>query len=912
MALINVLRFVGASFSAPSLFNDLLQYPLYGDLLFTMCGFSRYFADVLVREPALFRWLTSTDALGRGLEESSLDAEIGRVLGTFARAEKRLDALKRLQRRELLRIGARDILGLADLASVTGDLSSLADAMIGAVLGIVADQLKDGALSAGAERFCVIGLGKLGGRELNYSSDVDIIFVYADTEDSGAVTYFNRLAERLIQALSQPSAEGHFYRVDTRLRPESGAGPLALSLNKYCLHYESHGELWERQMLIKARVVAGDRELGDSLLRQLEPFVYPRTFLEDPASSVARIKARIEAAVGDEANIKLMAGGIRDIEFVAQTLQLINGGSDRRLRSANTLTALAELSAKGLLDPEEHRALARAYELYRKMEHRLQMVLNTQTHTLPSDAHAFEALARRCGLPSANALRSALDENLHAVRRIFAQVLSTPPAPAGIEAAIEGGLDDAGMIHAMKAMGFRDLRTAARNVRLLSRGSTSAGAPILDARTRGALRAVSAELFSAMMRTADPDLTLSSLAILAGAQKIPRILYDQLQLEGFRKIVLDVCAISPRLTRALASAPMVLETIGADPGALLRSARSAAPRISRLESFKAEGELWAGLRHVLGFSDPEQLGDELSAVASGVVSCSTRASIGGAGRSALPLAVFALGKFGTSELGFDGDLDLLFLSGDVGDSMLPALENAAAAVLQGLSVASSGTHLYEADVRLRPEGRSAPLVVEAGAYARYLSTRASLWERQSLTRLRFVAGDAAVGSYVNALVVPWVYQSPLKAGWTGEIVSMRRAMETRSRTRGGSYLDLKLGPGGMADVEFVVQMIQMKYGGALPELRGAKVGRLLHSNLGAVREAGDVELLSSAYRMYRRLEVLMRLALEERGWLLPEGDKLDLLARLYDGSSSQALESRVASTMKRVRKEFLKIAERLS
>jgi glutamate-ammonia-ligase adenylyltransferase len=270
--------------------------------------------------------------------------------------------------------------------------------------------------------------------------------------------------------------------------------------------------------------------------------------------------------------------------------------------------------------------------------------------------------------------------------------------------------------------------------------------------------------------------------------------------------------------------------------------------------------------------------------------------------------VFALGKFGTEELGFDADLDLLFVAGDSGDSARPAQEQSAARILGGITASASGERLYEADVRLRPEGKSAPLVVEAASYAKYLATRASLWERQSLTRLRFVAGDRVVGGYVSALVSSWVYETPLPPGWGESIVAMRRAMETRGKTRREIFIDLKHGPGGMADVEFIVQMLQLKFGGTRPEIRGGKVGAILRQAWLPPGMPGESAFLASAYAMYRRLELLIRIGLEERRNVLPQGEKLQRLARLYDGSSGPALQSRVGATMKRVRQEFLEIA----
>jgi glutamate-ammonia-ligase adenylyltransferase len=916
LALTGFLRFVGTSFGGATLFNDLLQYPAYGDLLFSLFGHSQYFADVLVREPSLFRWLTATDALTAPVTAASLRPEVDRVLDTFRWPEKRLDALKRLHRRELLRIGAQDILGYADLSSATGQLSVLAGEVVDAALRIAVGQIGESGEALPREAFCVIGVGKFGGDELNYSSDIDILFVYGDrprgedAEDAGVHSYFNRLSERLVRNLSQPSSEGQLYRVDTRLRPNAGAGALALSMESYLAHYESRGELWERQMLIKARPVAGDQELGRVFLRKLVPFVYPHTLAEQPAAAVARIKSRIEAEVADEPNIKLMAGGIRDIEFVAQTLQLINGGSTPALRESNTLRALAVLEEHRLLTKEEHATLREAYTLYRTIEHRLQMMLNTQTHTLPGDGHAFEVLARRAGLSGAAGLRRALDLNLGAVRKIFAQVMGgeREDAPVGIQALLGGAMDERSAANAVSELGFRDLRNAAQNIRLLARGGAPAGMPGLDARAKDALASVAPGLFEEIKATPDPDVTLASFILLATAQPVPHLFYIQLGDPGYRKFILTICAVSPRFARELGRQPLLLELISSDQEGFAAPRDLPPPGPRDVAGFKSRLELMAGVRHLLGFTDFDAMTGEISAIASSVVIASLGAARRKGKKPFPPLAVFALGKFGTEELGFDADLDLLFVAGDSGDSARPVQEQAAARILGGITASGSGERLYEADVRLRPEGKSAPLVVEAASYAKYLAARASLWERQSLTRLRFVAGDRVVGGYVSALVSSWVFETPLPPGWGESIVAMRRAMETRRGTRRESFIDLKYGPGGMADVEFIVQMFQLKFGGSRPEIRGGRVGALLRQSWLPPGMPGEAAFLASAYAMYRRLELLLRIGLEERGYVLPGGEKLQRLARLYDGSSGPALYSRVSATMKRVRREFLEIA----
>jgi glutamate-ammonia-ligase adenylyltransferase len=920
-ALMNLLRFTEASFNKASLFNDLLLYPAYLELLMKLFGYSRYFADILVRDPGLFRWLTTSSAMNEPLSKGRLEEEIRRLQRTFEKPERRLDAVKRLQRRELLRIGAQDIMKFASLAGVTLQLSNLADLSVDAALAVAMQQLSDRYPLPPRTPFAVIGLGKLGGGELNYSSDIDILFVYGaegDTRDADGHTishheYFNKLSERLVQNLSQPSAEGYLYRVDTRLRPESGAGPLARSLHSFLLYYESRGEIWERQMLIKARPVGGDAALGRQFIDQLQPFVYPRTFFEHPAESIARIKARIEAKVGDEANIKLMAGGIRDIEFIVQALQLLNGGKKKNLREPNTMRGIEGLVSDGLLAEPEGSVLTDAYVFYRTLEHRLQTLLNTQTHTLPSDDATLQGLARRMDLPTAAALHEALRGHLAAVRQIFDQVLSlrNQAVPAGITAVIDGGIADEQRDDILRGFGLRDLRQAARHMRSLT-GLSLTGASEFDARARDALRGVAPELFPEIAKTPDPDLTLRNLTLLVTAQPFPQQIYSELREPQFRKFVLDLCAVSSRFARGLSRSPLLLETIASDIGSLAQGTMVALPPATELPDFKAQQELRAGVRHVLGFSSFEHLTRELSDLADFIVGTVTAQELRKEKVRASSFAVLALGKLGTRELGFDADIDLLFVADAATVQKGDAAEKAASGIMRRLSEVSERGKLYDVDARLRPEGRNSPLVVELGAYKKYLQERASFWERQSLTRLRFVCGDEQLGRKVMTAAEAFVYDAPLPAGWVKDTVAMRRKMEKRTRTRGPELVDIKLGPGGMADVEFLVQMIQLRAGREGRSLQGRSVPEILHMTLLPVLEDAERTQLLSTYLFYRDAVNLMRITLEERGSVLPGGAALETLARCLIGASGEALRSRLGSNMKETRALFLKATGRMS
>jgi [glutamine synthetase] adenylyltransferase / [glutamine synthetase]-adenylyl-L-tyrosine phosphorylase len=913
LALTNLLRFCEVSTSKASLFTDLVEHHVLLEMLLRVLGNSRFFADILVRDPGLFRWLTASAVLNTPLTAPELEAETAGITGMFLTAERRMDGLRRMFRRQLLRVGARDILGIADLPTVTGELSILADAVIDATVRWTMEQMRAKDPRVPALPFAVIGLGKLGGGELNYSSDIDLLFVYGDPgerDDAEAVlAFFHAFGERLVQQLTRATAEGHLFRVDMRLRPESGAGPLARSMQSYLLYYESRGELWERQMLIKARHVGGDRELGTTFIKALEPFVYPRAFLEHPAEAIVRMKARIESTLGEATNIKLIPGGIRDIEFIVQALQLLHAGKNPRLRGGNTLAALAVLGDDGKVPPREARGLAKAYVFYRTIEHRLQIMQNTQTHSLPADERERGLLARRVGLSSASILGQELRDHLRHVRSVFTKVLQAreEPVAAGLEAAIDGALTEEGTQRILLDFGFRDVRQALRNMRTLAFGSSLTGTRETDTRARTAFRQVASMLFNDIAGTPDPDLTLHGVALIGGGQRFPGTFYTQVQDQRFRRFLVETCAASPRFARALADHPDLLENVANDPAGL-DPAADLAPA-GDLVTFKVYEEVRAGLRHVLGLSPYQELTAELSAIADRIIMRVWQEACVGI---AVPrLAVFALGKLGSQELTFDADVDLLCIGEAATPDDLSALEGAAMKMVQRLTAVTDRGRLYEVDMRLRPEGRSAPLVTDRGAYRTYLATRASLWERQSLTRLRFVAGDDALGQDVLADVREYVFVSPLPAAWIATTVDMRRKMESRTRTRGDAIVDIKLGPGGMVDIEFLVQMLQLA-GAVPPSVRGRDVFTVLRAADPPYVHPSERDLLLDAYSLFRKLELHTRITLNEHGSILPVQASLETLARCAARTRGPELAARVASTMSSVRARFLEITGRLA
>lgn len=917
LAVTSLLRFAEATMSTTSLFNDLVAYPVLMDVLIKILSSSQYFADILVRDPELFRWLTASDALVKPRSKEFLRDEVQRAINMFQKPERKLDSLKRLYRREILRIGARDILGEAQLQTLTEELSHLADVLVDASCAIAFQQMSSRFPNPPQTPYAVLGLGKLGGSELNYSSDIDIIFVYNEegelTDANGRTRtyheYFNAFFEKLVLNLTQSSTEGHLYRVDTRLRPESGAGPLARTAQSYLLYYESRGEMWERQMLIKARPIAGDIEFGEKFIAQLEPFVYPRSFFQNPRESIARIKARIEAAIAGEENVKLRAGGIRDIEFIVQALQLINGGKNKEIRSRNTLEAVQQLAKATLLSGHEQKTLTDAYMFFRTIEHRLQTMLNTQTHEIPGNTNELAALAKRVGLATADELQKKSALHLAAVRKIFESVLiaDSVPTKANLQTIIEGNPENEAIGAVLAGYNFRDTRKAAKNLRTIMSVRMLGETREFDSRTRDAFREIAEELLTAIARTPSPDMTLQNFAFIVNAHPFPDQLYKQMREANYRRLLVTVCATSPRFAKALGRNLLLLDMLASDP----QSRGDVVFTLQNLVAMKNQEELRAGIRHLLEITSFDELATELTLVADAVVSFVVQDEFRKMRMKKPPIAILALGKYGTREINFDSDLDVLFIAEAKTPATKDKLERIATSIVTRLSIINEEGKLYDIDARLRPEGKSAPLVVDRKAYLAYLSKRASLWERQSLTRLRFVAGDTALGERIIRDVDTIVYDSPLPPAWVEQIISMRKKTESRSRTRDSEFIDIKLGPGGMVDIEFLAQMLQLKYGGTSPVVRHSTVSETLNHLSSLLNFRLQGEELVSTYKVFRRIETLMRLTVEERGSTLPAGERLEVLSRVFNGSDGSEFTALLQSSMKNVRQNFIHLSQAL-
>ncbi len=871
--LVHLDRYLEASFSASTVIDDVLRRPALAPLFVRLVGVSGYAADLLVRDPQLFRWLSD----GGGLEErptaADLHASARAAFDAFDREERRIAALKRWHRREMLGVIARDLTGRATLEETTTVLSHLADAVVRVLTAHACARVEERHAARLDTPLVIIALGKLGGGELNYSSDIDLMAVYGDFETRTAIVTTHDLAVRtielLIHLLTTHDRDGFFYRTDFRLRPDGAHGALALSRAASVAYYESRGAQWERQMLLKARVVAGcgtsdDEALafGDNLLADLDAFVHPRTILAAPSDLLAGIDARLRERQHRTQDVKHCAGGIRSIEFAVQALQLIHGG-DRRLRAAGSLAAIDALAVAGHLTDDEAGRLRDAYRVLRRTEHMLQLDAFEQTHTLPDDDDGRRRIAWALGFEDA----AALDD---VIARVRADVCAVTAAVFALREDEGGGWTE----RRLADLGFADPATAVDLVDVLGRGRLrKPHTASLRMRAAHMLR----DLVPALAATMLPDNALRSLEQLVNGAPSAEHIIAYLEHPRTRPFLVALAARAPVQLRRIITAPIVLDA------AFGGWARDADMQLGAA-TLRLVRDTDAVARWALGGIDIAMLGAMMSDTADHVVRGLFAETVGAA-----PMCLIALGKYGSRELMPGSDLDVVFVAEPDASFSLADAQDAAARFLAAFSVAGAPEPVYTVDARLRPEGRRSPLVPSLDAYRRYLAERASPWERQSLVRMRPIAGSARLMEDVQLLFSEALATMHTRAGAADEMLAMRRAMEPVNRFRSPEHFDLKISDGGLVDAEFAVQYRILCASPSLPTPMANTFAALdaavaldtvEDDTATGMHERECFAVLRDGYRMLRTLQLHLRLVIDTPSNLVPQDDaQRTLLAR---------------------------------
>jgi glutamate-ammonia-ligase adenylyltransferase len=885
MALNSLERFANAVDRAP-LFRTLAAHPGAAPLLARVGGASQVLADALRLRPANLAWLLEGRTMRQWLRDD-LAAALAADLAPFTTDEARLRTLRRFKYRHLLRIGARDLLGDADLTVTTEELSRLADVCLEAAWRLAAERL-DRRYGPPSSGLAIIGMGKLGGDELNYSSDIDLMFVYGhDGETAGGPggtladgDYAARAARDILAAIERVTEEGYAFRVDLRLRPEGRIGAIALSLDGYRRYFAERAALWERQALIKARVAAGDERVGRAFLELARGFTYRPGLDPGIVAEIRAMKRQIDRALrgrGEDArNVKLGRGGIREIEFLVQALQLLYGGDDPWLRERSTLKAIFRLVERGYLAPPLGRVLSDGYRHLRTVEHRLQILHELQTHSLPRAARDLGLLARRVGIaaPPARAAREFRARHARVtagVRRAFREFFAAPPAGRVAPARVPG-------LTALRATGFADPERARQNLRLILEGRPLVPYPAL---TRAALARLSPALLDAVWQSPDPDEALNQFERFVAATG-PRTGYIEL-LAANRDVLVNLirlCARGEVLAQLLVSQPELLTSLASSEslaavkreaafraalGGALAPGFPAAEVRDRLRRAKQAEELGIVWRYLLGVTSLEQSSREMTALAEAALAvgwlCAKAEQAERRPIPSVPAVIVGMGKLGGRELTTGSDLDIFVVYGggdDAAHEFYPGAVERLSSLLGDITAAGV---VFPIDLRLRPGSKGSGYAASVDALGRYHRDYGDLWERQALTRARLCGGDSrALARRVRAEIRQLAYGAPLPRTGVKEILDVRRRMEVELGKETPGRFHVKYGQGGLTDVEFLVQTLQLVHGADQPGIRRANT----LAALAALARHGLLEPalardLTSHYRMLRAVSLALRL-----------------------------------------------------
>jgi len=885
--------------------------------LIHLLGSSSFLSEVLIR--ADNRW---PDLFLRQIEiKQKTTAENLTEINAATQGAVSIDdfcaALRRHKQREYLRIGGRDLMPSVTMEETVRELSALADASLEAAYRYCRAEVEKeyGTLLLPGKPedngFVVLGMGKLGGAELNFSSDIDVIFLFGDDEGEssggrkGKTTpreFFSAIGQKIIQAMGDVTEDGFVFRIDLRLRPLGANGPLVQSVNSAMVYYESWGQCWERAALIKARPVAGDLELGKQFLKEVEPFIYRRYLDYTTVDELRHMKARIENELltgdGKERNIKLGYGGIREIEFFTQALQLVNGGYEASLRGPGTLPALAQLARHNFITAQDRDRLSEAYRFLRQAEHKIQMVQEAHTYSIPEGKEEEKALARRLGYTKTKTLNERdlfwRDHRVHTadVRRIFDRLFYDAQKQITDGASEVGSIwhdldQQEVIVKQLKQAGFSDPVKAYENLIAVRDGEVFAPPSLKRLKV---MRMLGPALITEIAKSSAPDQALLNLSKfghrIGGRTGFLTLLAENPET---MRLLITLFADSQFLTDLFLNRPELIDTLirvdltrvektrdemRRELNPTLSETNDLEGKLNALRRYKTEEFIRIGLHDLGGaiellpvLSQLTDLAEVCLAGALEITSQEIREKFG-----TVPQARFAViggGKMGGRELDYNSDLDLVFIydapedAESTGGARLPAHEYYVRLGQKLLTYVAAPTEegiLYKIDMQLRPSGKSGPIVSSLEAFRNYHKTSSQLWERQALIKARFVAGDPTLGKEVEKVAEGFAYGSALPESGIGEIHHLRMRMEKELAKEDESHFNLKKGRGGLVDIEFVTQTLQLAHGHRFSGLRHRGTLAALRSLRKAnILKASEFNLLHDGYLFLRRLDHRLRL-----------------------------------------------------
>lgn len=961
---LNNLETIVKEIPAP-LFSEFLTDDKDLQRLITLCGSSPFLSGIIARNPDFFKGLFLGRELGLTKVESDFRGELAALTAEVKDFSAMAKTLRLYKQKEFLRLGARDLLGLSSVEELTGELSDLASASLASALDFSWRGLKekwgsplytdaDGSVKEAG--FAVIGLGKLGGGELNFSSDIDIIYIYSSDkgETSGGRKsgislheFFVKLSHEANKLISSVTEDGFVFRIDLDLRPDGRSGDMANSLRSLEVYYESWGQTWERSAMIKARPVAGDTALGKAFLEMIRPFVFRRYLDFGSIEEIKSMKERIDLSLlrrnPDTVDVKLGQGGIREIEFFCQALQLINGGKDPEIREKNTLKALEKLLLRGLINGSEAGVLKEGYVFLRRLEHRIQIVEGRQSQAIPASARELERLARMMGFKDSQKKAGeyfweeykARTSAVHDIyRSLFYKVAGKEAGPE-VLALFSPDTSDEEAGARLKELGFKDAKTALRNLTLLREPVHAR----LGARTRLLLQKLAPMLFNGAAASPDPDRALGHIERFVSAVGA-RASYYSLLAENPPVIVelTRLFGTSVFLSRVLIERPEGLEILLSRELSIpyktsflteLDTKGEYGEALDELRRLKNQEVFRIGVNDILGNLTLRQVSFQITRLAEASLEAACKIAANELGRlygkpggdsGEARFSVIGLGKLGGRDLSYGSDLDIIFIYSDTDESCSTTgpkvisnheyFVKLGQRIISVLTLRTNAGFVFNVDTRLRPSGSSGPLVVSSSSFLKYHREKTAVWERQAFIKARGVAGSIDFAKEVLPELSEIIYSKTLTDYDISELLRIRCRMEAEIAKEDSTRYNIKTGKGGLVDIEFLTQALQLKHG-SIKKLRTPYTLKALRrlTDEGIVA-SGDYAFLKKAYGFLRLLEARLRVVHDSaEGYLIKGSDELVTLARMagYTGADAdERLMTDYSGYTQRVRELYLK------
>jgi glutamate-ammonia-ligase adenylyltransferase len=931
------------------------RIPFAGTILLGIAEASPYLFDLMRTDPARLIRLLGCDPepyLAQLIETTCRD-----VSAASSEADV-MQWLRRMKSEAALLIALCDIGGVWPVMQVTAALTDLAVASVQSALHFLLRQetARRKLLPSNLERpednsgLVVLAMGKMGAGELNYSSDIDLIVFFDSAAsmlapDIEPQPFFVRVTQALSRLLQQRNGDGYVFRVDLRLRPDPASTQVAISTEAALHYYEREGRTWERAAMIKARPCAGDARAGEALVADIAPFVWRKHLdfaaladVHDMKRQMQTFRGQSEVAVEGH-NVKIGRGGIREIEFFAQTQQLIAGGRHPELRVRPTLEALNVLASSNWITFAARDELASAYEFLRRVEHRLQMIADEQTHTVPDDVEAVERFARFFGYASRAAFAKDLLGHLDIVQGHYGKLFEgDPTGTAQLPAAnYSAGPDDFRLLEHLATLGFKKPAMVAK---VLQQWMTGDYRVFRQDSTRNAFVEFVPALMAGLAHGEEPDNAVTAFDRFLGAlQRGGRLISLLSQNRDLVALVALILGAAPRLGDMLARQPQIMDGLidprffGAMPdqrelsarlAATLQDANSYEEFLDRLRLFGQESLFLIGTRILSGTVSAQQASVAFADVAEGIVhtvhGLVTDQFAAQHGRiKGQETAILAMGRLGSREMTASSDLDLILLydfdhehPDSDGARSLQGAHYFARFTQRLISAFTTRTNygvLYDVDMRLRPSGRAGPVASRLDSFAEYQDREAWTWEHMALTRARVISSSAAFRGKIESIIREVLTRPRDAAAVATDVADMRRAIALEKGE--DDVWDLKYAAGGTVDIDFIAQYLQLVHAAAKPDILDVSTLHVLDNaaRLGVLPQS-PAEILRSAARLYHDLTQILRLCVTEK--FKPETageDLLRVMARAGDAPDFSSLEARLRETQTEVRRVFRELLE---